>query len=52
MHFEISLQMLVQTYATAIPQSKTQFTSYLQNCPKCNSNSMFMTQSMQVRSGK
>ena len=36
-------------HATAIPQSKKQFTSYLQNCPKRNSNSMFM---MQVRSGK
>ena len=30
-------------HAAAIPQSKKQFTSYLQNCPKRNSNSMFMT---------
>ena len=31
-------------HAAAIPQSKkTQFTSYLQNCPKLNSNSMFMS---------
>ena len=29
-------------HAAAI-QSKKQFTSYLQNCPKRNSNSMFMT---------
>ena len=30
-------------HATAIPQSKKQFTSYLHNCPKHNSNSMFMS---------
>ena len=30
-------------HATAIPQSKKQFTSYLQNCPKHNSNSLFMS---------
>ena len=31
------------SHAAAIPQSKKQFISYLQNCPKRNSNSMFMT---------
>ena len=30
-------------HATAIPLSKIKFTSYLQNCPKHNSNSMFMS---------
>ena len=30
-------------HAIAIPQSKKQFTSYLQNCSKRNSNSMFMS---------
>ena len=30
-------------HAAAIPQSKKQFTSYLQDCPKRISNSMFMT---------
>jgi len=34
-----------QTHATAIPQSKTQFTSYLQNYPKHNSNNLFMSPS-------
>ena len=30
-------------HATAIPLSKIKFTSYLQNCPKHNSNSMFIS---------
>ena len=40
MHFVI---LFCSKHATALPQSKNLFTSYLQNCPKRNSNSMFMS---------
>ena len=29
-------------YPNSIPRSKKQFSTYLQNCPKLNSNSLFM----------